>query len=79
MVNDTDLNVEFEPPEKSHVETNSNDLKHEDMFNNTLSQTSGHQVNIDTDNLLESNSDEEFKPLSRTELRNKRIAFFNKQ
>ena len=79
MVNDTDLNVEFEPPEKSNVETNSNDLKHEDMFNNTLSQTSGYQVNIDNDNLLESNSDEEFKPLLRTELRNKRIAFFNKQ
>ena len=80
MVNDTDLNVDFEYPHKSLMETRQNNLKHEDMFNNTLSQTS-ERVNIDINSIEESNSDDEEEivtPLSLTQLREKRLAFFNK-
>lgn len=80
MVNDTDLNVDFEYPHKSLMETRQNNLKHEDMLNNTLSQTS-ERVNIDINSIEESNSDDEEEivtPLSLTQLREKRLAFFNK-
>ena len=80
MVNDTDLNVDFEYPHKSLMETRQNNLKHEDMFNNTLSQTS-ERVKIYINIIEESNSDDEEEivtPLSLTQLREKRLAFFNK-
>ena len=47
---------------------------------NTLSQTS-ERVNIDINSIEESNSDDEEEivtPLSLTQLREKRLAFFNK-
>ena len=81
MVNDTDLNVDFEYPNKSLMETRQNNLKHEDMLNNTLSQTS-ERVNIDINSIEESSSDHSsediVRPLSLTQLREKRLAFFNK-
>lgn len=78
MVNDTDLNVDFEYPNKSLMETRQNNLRHEDMLNNTLSQTS-EQVNVDINSIDESDNEEnEVKPLSITQLREKRLAFFNK-
>lgn len=76
MINDTDLNVDFEYPNKSLMDTRQNNLKHEDMLNDTLSKTYN-QVNMNINSLSESSSEEEFKPLSRTELRNKRLEFFN--
>jgi len=78
MVNDTDLNVDFEYPNKSLMETRKNNLRHEDMLNNTLSQTS-EQVNVDINSIDESDNEEnEVKPLSLTQLREKRLAFFNR-
>ena len=78
MVNDTDLNVDFEYPNKSLMETRQNNLRHEDMLNNTLSQTS-EQVNVDINSIDESDNEEnKVKPLSITQLREKRLAFFNK-
>jgi len=81
MVNDTDLNVDFEYPNKSLMETRQNNLRHEDMLNNTLSQTS-EQINVDInsidESIIEENEENEVKPLSLTQLREKRLAFFNK-
>ena len=78
MVNDTDLNVDFEYPNQSLMETRRNDLKHENMLDTTFSRCNNERVNIDIDSDADSVIEEEVKPLSRTELRNKRLAFFNK-
>ena len=62
-------------------ETRQNNLRHEDMLNNTLSQTS-EQINVDInsidESIVEENEENEVKPLSLTQLREKRLAFFNK-
>jgi hypothetical protein len=78
MVNDTDLNVDFEYPNQSLMETRRNNLKHENMLDTTFSQCNNERVNIDINSDNDSFVEEEVKPLSRTELRNKRLAFFNK-
>lgn len=78
MVNDTDLNVDFEYPNQSLMETRRNDLKHENMLDTTFSRCNSERVNIDINSDADSVIEEEVKPLSRTELRNKRLAFFNK-
>ena len=55
MINDTDLNVDFEYPNKSLMDTRQNNLKHEDMLNDTLSKTCN-QVNMNINSLSESSS-----------------------
>ena len=55
-----------------------NNLKHENMLDTTFSRCNSERVNIDINSDADSVIEEEVKPLSRTELRNKRLAFFNK-
>lgn len=78
MVNDTDLNVDFEYPNQSLMDTKCNNLKHENMLDTTFSQCNNERVNLDINSEGDSISEDEVIPLSRTELRNKRLAYFNK-
>jgi|TARA_B110000467_G_C18296122_1_gene468099 hypothetical protein len=78
MVNDTELNVDFEYPNQSLMDTRCNNLKHENMLDTTVYKGNSERVNIDINCKSDSDIEEEVKPLSRTELRNKRLAFFNK-
>ena len=85
MVNNTDLNVEFDSPAKTFREEDFHNLNHEDMLNNTFSASKEVIMNTDVpETILKQNTEidtqvDDVKPLSRTELRNKRLAFFNKQ
>ena len=85
MVNNTDLDVEFDSPAKTFREEDFHNLNHEDMLNNTFSASKEVIMNTDVpETILKQNTEidtqvDDVKPLSRTELRNKRLAFFNKQ